>query len=176
MFVALIILGTVTTRLLFPRPEQPAPGADNAAPVQNVTSPGPAAPTVAVVPLVKEAPPETLDSLVGVHLYQSYLNIGVLADATEGEVYTALEAGKLLDRVTALMDRVDRQLGRLEETGKVTDGKALERGRRLTALLRSQASELRQYWATDGEEHARRYHKARAEAWAGITEWMGSKE
>jgi hypothetical protein len=177
MFVALIILGTVTTRFLFPRSEQPAAVADSPAPAQSVASavqPGPTAPARSPAP--GEAPPETLDSLVGVHLYQSYLNIGVLADATEGDVYTPAEANKLLDRVTALMDNVDRQLTRLEEAGKIRDSKSLERGRRLAALLRAQAKELRQYWATDGEEHAKRYHNARAEAWAGITELLGIKE
>jgi hypothetical protein len=178
MFVALIILGTVTTRFLFPRGEQPAAGAaDNPAPAQSVASPALPAPAPPVrSPAPNEAPPETLDSLVGVHLYQSYLNIGVLADATEGDVYTPAEANKLLDRVTAVMDTVDRQLTRLEEAGKIRDAKSLERTRRLAVLLRTQAKELRQYWATDGEEHAKRYHSARAEAWAGITELLGIKE
>src|SRR5262249_16339813 len=86
MFVALVILGTVTTPFLFPRSEQPAASAaDNAAPVQSVANPAqPApAPPLRSPSAPNEAPPETLDSLVGVHLYQSYLNIGVLADATE---------------------------------------------------------------------------------------------
>jgi hypothetical protein len=180
MFVALIILGTVTTRLLFPRGGQQAAAADNIPnPVQpppNVPNPVQPAPTVPPGIDPKEAPPEALEGLVGVHLYQSYLNIGVLADATEGDVYSPREANKLLDRVTALMTNVERQLGRLEEAGKVKDAKSLERSRRVTALLRSQATELRLYWATAGEEHARRYHKAREEAWAGITEMMGIKE
>jgi hypothetical protein len=176
MFVGLVILGTVTTRFLFPRSEPPPAVADNAAPAASAANatPPPAAPGRS--PALGEAPPETLDSLVGIHLYQSYLNIGVLADATEGEVYSPEEAGKLLDRVTALMDKVDRQLARLDETGKVKDAKALERARRLTGLLRSQAWELRQYWVLGGDEHAKRYHSARTEAWAGITEWMGIKE
>jgi hypothetical protein len=170
LFVALIILGTVTTRLLFPRGGQQAVAADN---TPNPVPPAPAAPP-GIDP--KEAPPGALEGLVGVHLYQSYLNIGVLADATEGDVYGPAEANKLLDRVTALMTNVERQLLRLEEAGKVKDAKSLERSRRIAALLRSQATELRLYWATAGEEHARRYHKAREEAWAGITEMMGIKE
>jgi hypothetical protein len=174
MFVALVILATVTARLLFPRGEPPAAVADNgAAPPAQVA--GPPAPAVPAGTILKEAPPE-LDRLVGVHLYQSYLNIGVLADATEGDVYTPAEGNKLLDRVTALMDDVDRQLTRLEEAGKLKDSKSLERARRLTTLLRSQAGELRRYWATGREEHAKRYHKARTEAWAGIKELMGIKE
>jgi hypothetical protein len=164
--VALIVLGLVTTRLLFPRNGQSAAVAEAGVNPGQPVPLGPADP--------KDA--EALNGLVGVHLYQSYLNIGVLADATEEGAYSPAEANKLLDRVTGLMDRVDRQLNRLEETGKVADSKSLERTRRLEALLRTQAGALRLYWATTAEEHATRYHKAREEAWTGITELLGIKE
>src|SRR5207249_10145257 len=88
---------------------------------------------------IPEAVAEALGGLTATHLYQTYLNIGLLADAVEGEVYSAAEARKLLATVMDLVDAVERQLGKVSADLKDEDEKTLERTRQLTALLRAQA-------------------------------------
>jgi hypothetical protein len=114
---------------------------------------------------------QTLGGLTAAHLYQTYLNIGFLADAWENDVYEAAEAKDLLAKLTALMDKVDQQLAELARAGlDEDDQKALQRTRELAGLLREQAKELKAYWETSNKEHAAKYHKIREKVWAGITE------
>src|SRR5262249_5340494 len=126
---------------------------------------------------------EPLGGLAGTHLYQSYLNIGFLADATEGDVYTTAEAKKLLATVMGMMDKVDEQLGKLAGAGLAEeDQKRLARTRELSTLLRTQAKELRAYWDTPDKDkiikadHEKKYHKAREDAWSGIRDLLGIEE
>lgn len=183
---------------------QPAPAEARAEPprkVESVALPSPprAEPTPIQQPRETPPPPvekprepapaardralEVVGGLTAGHLYQSYLNIGMLADAVENEVYTDAEAKKLLGTVTALMDTVDLQLTRLNEAlDDAEDRKRLAQVRQLTGLLRAQAKELRGYWevpAKDMElrkQHELKFHKAREEAWTGIKELLGIKE
>jgi hypothetical protein len=126
---------------------------------------------------------EAIGGLSAAHLYQTYLNLGMLADATENDVYSESEAKNLLKTVSALMDKVDIQLGRvLESSTDPEDKKKLEQVRDLTKLLRAQARELRAYWDTPEKdtagkkEHETKFHKAREEAWAGIKELLNIKD
>lgn len=120
---------------------------------------------------------ESLDRLTAAHLYQTHLNIGLLADGTESEVYTIAEAKKLLQTLTALLNRVDGQLTKVGEQGlRPDDQKSLARTRQLSALLRTQAVELKAYWDTGDREHTVEFHKAREEAWTGIRELLGLPE
>lgn len=158
-----------------PRTELPTPVERPPQPVQ--------APPREPVPVARDRALEVVGGLTAGHLYQSYLNIGMLADAVENEVYTDAEAKKLLGTVTALMDTVDLQLTRLNESiTDAEDQKRLGQVRQLTALLRIQAKELRGYWdvpAKDVElrkQHELKFHKARDEAWTGIKELLGIKE
>jgi hypothetical protein len=135
------------------------------------------------VPAARDRALEVVGGLTAGHLYQSYLNIGMLADAVENEVYTDAEAKRLLGTVTSLMDTVDLQLTRLNEAlDDAEDRKRLTQVRQLTGLLRTQAKELRGYWdvpAKDMElrkQHELKFHKARDEAWTGIKELLGIKE
>ena len=120
---------------------------------------------------------EALGGLSAAHLYQSYLNIGLLADGVEGEVYSRADARKVLATVTGLMDTVDKQLARLpEEKLKKDERAALLRIRSLTTLLRTQIEELQAYWESGDKNHAKRFHKLREEAWAGIKELLDFKD
>lgn len=114
---------------------------------------------------------DTLGKLTGVHLYQSYLCIGLLADCTESEVYTEEDAKKWLERLTSQMELVDQQL---ELVGKMDldadEQKDLNRCRQAAALLRVQAKELKAYWETTDKEHAMKYHAAREEAWEAVSD------
>jgi hypothetical protein len=117
---------------------------------------------------------ETMGSLTAAHLYQAFLNIGLLADAREKEVYTAAEAEKLLDSVTRMLDTVDHRLGQMLDGGlHEEDKEAVERARELGGLLRSQARELRTYWQTDDQEYADKFQKTRERSWTGIQALLG---
>jgi hypothetical protein len=114
-----------------------------------------------------------LGSLTGAHLYQSYLNIGLLADGVEGEVYTPDQARKLLATVAGLMDAVERQLARLPSAGLgPAERRHIARTSDVLALLRTQAKELRAYWDSGKKEHAAAFHEARARAWSGIKDLL----
>ncbi|MBL8800163.1 MAG: hypothetical protein JNM56_40145 [Planctomycetia bacterium] len=169
-----------------PQVEKTTP-AEKPVPVEKVVPPAEKLPQQPVPPV--PAPPtrdralEVVGGLTAGHLYQSYLNIGMLADAVENEVYTDGEAKKLLATVTSLMDTVDVQLTRLNEAIEdAEDRKRLGQVRELTALLRAQARELRGYWdvpAKDVElrkQHELKFHKARDAAWGGIKELLGIQE
>lgn len=131
----------------------------------------------------REVALEALGGLTAAHLYQSYLNIGMLADAAENEVYGADDAKKLLTTILAWMDNVDQQLVRLAETNlEPDDKKRVTQVRQLTTLLRTQAKELRAYWdvpesdADGKKDHEMKFHKAREDAWSGIRELLGIKD
>jgi hypothetical protein len=120
---------------------------------------------------------ESLGSLTASHLYMVYLNIGLLADARESDVYTAADAEKVLGSVTRMLDTVDRRLAQLVADGlKDEDREAVENARHLGDLLRTQARELRAYWQTGDKEHADKFHKARQKSWSGIQEVLGIEE
>src|SRR5262245_44517603 len=120
---------------------------------------------------------EALGGLSAAHLYQSYLNIGMLADGVESEAYTVQEAEKLLTSVIDLMNRVDAQLVKIGQTGLDGDDQAsLERIKSVSALLRLQTRTLQTYWASGEKTQAERYHRAREAAWTGLTKVLGFEE
>lgn len=118
---------------------------------------------------------EALGALPGVHLYQAYLSLGLLADSAESDVYTPLEAKKLLRTLTASLDTVDRQLTRVSESEQ-SENESLAQARRLLVLLRDQAGELSAYWDTGDEEHALKFLQLRAQTWIGLKELLRISE
>jgi len=126
---------------------------------------------------------DAVGGLIGAHLHQGYLNIGLLADAQENDIYSPEDAKKVLTNVTSLLDNVDQQIARLTDAGlDDEDRKKLELARKVSAQLRTQAKELRAYWDTPDKdreakkEHETKYFKAREEAWSGIKELLEIKE
>jgi hypothetical protein len=127
---------------------------------------------------VRNEIPEPVTTAIGgltaSHLYQTHLNLGLLADAVEKDVYTPAQGKKVLDEINTLVDTVEMQLDRVAPTAlKPEERKALERVLAITAQLRTQAKELREYWDSDDEVLAKQFQKARAEAWVGIKELLG---
>ncbi len=117
---------------------------------------------------------EALGSLTAAHLYQSFLNIGLLADAVENEQMDVEEAEKALSHITRFMTLVDDQLNQLAKTDLDTnDRDALQGIRKHTELLRTQASALRSYWMTGDLDDAEMFHVAREEVWAGVSTILG---
>src|SRR5262249_1785088 len=111
------------------------------------------------------------------HLYQGYLNIGLLADGREGGAFEKAEAVQVLGEVTNTLQIVDRQLAKLLEQGLDSeDQKDVQHVRKLGSLLRVQARELKAYWDNPDEEQKRKYRKAREAAWAGIERMLEGDE
>ena len=172
----------------------PSPSRSSAAPVPAaapVKKPAPAAPAVAKIkPQVgvsgqaaaTPAPPtvprerylEALGSLTASHLYQTYLNIGLIADAVENEQMELAEAEKTLAHVVRLMTVVEKQLEQVAGTDlDPGDRDALKHIRQLCDALRSQTAALQSYWATDDLDQAALFHEARTKAWTGINAMLG---
>lgn len=134
-------------------------------------------PVAMPVPTLPDAVIETLGNLTASHLYQTYLNVGLLADAVEGETYEVADATKMLATIEGLTAAVAEQLAQLaRQDVDGEDSKLVEQARRITTLLQTQAKELKSYWQTNDKDHAARFHKARQEAWTGIKSLLNIKE
>jgi hypothetical protein len=120
---------------------------------------------------------KTMAVLTVGHLYQGYLNIGLLADGREGGAFEKAEAVQTLAEVTNTLQIVDRQLAKLLEHGlDPEDQKDVQHVRKLSGLLKVQARELKAYWDDPDEEQKRKYRKAREAAWAGIERLLEGDE
>jgi len=120
---------------------------------------------------------KTMAVLTVGHLYQGYLNIGLLADGREGGAFEKAEAVQVLAEVTNTLQIVDRQLAKLLGQGLDSeDQKDVQHVRKLGSLLRVQARELKAYWDNPDEEQKRKYRKAREAAWAGIERLLEGDE
>jgi hypothetical protein len=118
---------------------------------------------------------ETIGALTAAHCYQTYFNLGLLADGKAKGVYTNKDAARVLESIVSLQNSVDQKLAAL---GKIdldkVDRATLDQMRDLSALLRQQARELQSFWDTGKDEDAARYESVRKDAWAAICKLMGS--
>jgi hypothetical protein len=116
---------------------------------------------------------EALGSLSAAHLYQSYLNIGLLADGVESEAYTVKEAEDTLRSINDIIDQVDGQLQKLAKGGLEPDDVAsIEQIKTANAVLRLQSKCLETYWRTGEATKAEAYHEARKMAWKALAKLM----
>ncbi len=117
---------------------------------------------------------KALGTMSGAHVYQTYLNIGLLADGVESEAYTKAEAEQMLTTVGGMIEMVDRELDRLAELDLSEAEKAgIEVIQNLTGLLRRQGNALRAYWTTGEREQITRYQRAREDTWKELSELLG---
>jgi hypothetical protein len=141
------------------------PGADNPRPAEG-TSTSPATPDPSSL--------QTIGALAAAHYYQTYLNIGFIADAEGKGTYTNEDARKVLRSLLSLVDSVDRQL---ETFGKRTldkeDRASLEHMRAISALLCQQGRALQTYWDSGKDQDADRYESLRKNSYAAISKLMG---
>ncbi|MCC6416712.1 MAG: hypothetical protein IT429_00515 [Gemmataceae bacterium] len=184
--VALVLVTAAATvlvvNLLLARPQTVPPAVPAEVPVAEKNQPRrPASPpqaTPAPAPSkAKVAERETILRALGAlslsHVYQGYLNIGLLADGVESEAYTKVEAEQMLATVAGILDLVDRQTEKVSEAGlDEDDQERLERIQELTALLRRQASALRAYWASGDAEQITRYQEARETTWKHLSKLL----
>jgi len=139
---------------------------------QSGTSPGPAKDT--------EGTGASLDAvgrLAASHLYQTYLNIGMLADARAEGTYDTDSAREVLATVVGLVEGSEKQLDAIGRgTLTAEDKAALADVRKQSAALREVAASLDRFWKTGRKEDGARYEAQRKKAWAGIEKLLGLKD
>jgi hypothetical protein len=117
---------------------------------------------------------ETVGALTSAHCYQTYLNIGLIADGKVKGAYSVKDATQVLDSVLSLQSSIDRNLSAL---GKLDldkrDLESLDQMRDLSTLLRQQGKELKAFWDGGKEEDAARYDNSRKDSWAAIGRLTG---
>jgi len=112
---------------------------------------------------------EGVGLLSGLYLYQTYLNIGLLADGKAEKVYDEKAARAVLATVVVPLEKVDKQLEKLAATPlTASDREALSKIRSIVALLQRQGKELTQFWDTAQPSDGARYEATRQEAWKQI--------
>jgi len=150
-------------------------------PVPNDSGPtdrGTSAPPDTVLPLTSEAAAvltETVGLLSGLQLYQTYLNIGMLADIRAEGLYEAGELAYLLGSVVTPLEQVDKQLEKIAGLKGLSkdDAAALARMRKIVGLLQTQGKSLQAFWDTGVEDHGQKYEAARQAAWKEIDDLLG---
>lgn len=115
---------------------------------------------------------EAVGSLAGLNLYQTYLNIGLLADGKAEGVYEAKQARELLDSILKPIDDTTARLARLAKAAPKEDREALETAQRLYNLLQKQGKSLRAFWESGKKEDGDAYEAARKAAWEGIAKFL----
>jgi hypothetical protein len=117
---------------------------------------------------------ETVGALTSAHCYQTYLNIGLIADGKAKGAYTVKDANQVLDSVLSLQSSIDRNLAAVAKLDlDKRDLESLDQMRDLSALLRQQGKELKAFWDGGKEEDADRYDDARKDSWAAIGRLTG---
>jgi hypothetical protein len=120
---------------------------------------------------------EALGSLSASHLYQSYLNIGMLGDAVEKGGCSLAQANDMLATVVDLMQAVDQQLDKVASAGLSDEDAAdVEQIQQLSVLLKMQVASLRVYWLTHDSQDAKRYQEAREKSWAALSDVLGLEQ
>lgn len=116
---------------------------------------------------------ETVGLLAGSQLYQTYLNIGLLADARAEGLYPDRDVKKVLGSVLLPLEKIDRQLEKLEQCHlSASDRAALAELRRISGLLRQQGRALESYWASGAESDGEAYESARQKAWEALRDLL----
>jgi hypothetical protein len=120
---------------------------------------------------------QSVGALAATHLYQTYLNIGFIADAKADNNYDEKQAKELLASVLKMMDVVDKQLDKVEKLELAKeDRQALELLRKVQKKLKDQTDELQAFWKTGDKEHGEKYESIRKEAWESIRKLVGLTE
>lgn len=133
--------------------------------------PAPAAGTASAAPDPTSL--RTIGTLTAAHFFQTYLNIGLIADGKAKGTYANDDARKMLRSVLSLVDSVDRQLENLgQRTLDQEDCASLQQMRGISALLRQQGAELQTSWDSGHSEDAARYESLRQDSYAAISKLM----
>lgn len=133
-------------------------------------APGQSALTIEALPTLSE----TVGLLSGLQLYQTYLNVGMLADARAEGLYEASELAQLLGSVVVPLDTVDKQLAKVAALKGLSkeDATAITRMRKITGLLKQQGKSLQAFWDTGVEDHGKKYEDSRQAAWKELDDLL----
>jgi len=117
---------------------------------------------------------ETVGLVSGLQLYQTYLNIGLLADVRAEGLYEAGELAQLLGSVVTPLDQVDRQLAKVAALKGMSkdDAAAVAKMRKILGHLQTQGKSLQLFWDTGVEDHAKKYETARQAAWKELDDLL----
>ncbi len=112
---------------------------------------------------------KTVGMLSGLQLYQTYLNIGFIADGKAEGVYKVEDVTQLLASVTAPLTTVDKQLEKIAKLARTReDQEGFNKLRNIAGLLRTQGKALETFWTTGKESDGEKYETARKQAWKAI--------
>ena len=113
---------------------------------------------------------ETVGLLAGVQLYQTYLNIGLLADARAEGTYETQDVETLLESVYKPLAAVEKQLDKVAKLKGMTkeDIEALGQLTKIASLLRQQGEELTAFWNSGEEVKGKKYEATRKKSWTEI--------
>ena len=157
--------GKASTQEPAPRPSAPAPAKEDVKASDAGKAPA-ATPDAGSL--------QTIGTLTAAHYFQTYLNIGFIADGKGRGNYSQEDARKVLQSVLSVVDSVDRQLDVLGKRNlEKGDRESLDQMRAISAQLRQQGHELQAYWASGKDEDAARYEALRQKTYAAISKLMG---
>jgi hypothetical protein len=116
---------------------------------------------------------QTVGALAAAHYFQTYLNIGFIADGKDKGTYTDDDARKILRSVLSVVDSVDRQLASVEARNlHKEDRDSLQQMQAISAMLRQQGVDLQRYWDSCQEHDAARYEDLRRTSYAAISKLL----
>lgn len=120
---------------------------------------------------------ETVGLVTTLYLYQSYLNVGLLADCRAEEVYEEKPVKDLLASSLQPLDGVEKQLLELMKiAGSKAERDSIEQMQKVISPLRRQGQQLQKFWETDKDTHAKGYEAARKETWQNLRALLGLNE
>jgi hypothetical protein len=117
---------------------------------------------------------ESVGSVSSIYLYQTYLNIGLLADAVRSDTYAKKDAGEVLSTLLTLLRTVDAQMQKLENAGLDEDElSAVNQVRKISRLLQNQADHLQRHWKTGEASSLTEYQQVRRHSWIELRLILG---
>ncbi|MGE3803131.1 MAG: hypothetical protein AB7K24_00505 [Gemmataceae bacterium] len=147
-------------------PLPPPPIEPEAKPLPMAVTPEP----VPVTNLERDRHLEALGKLTGVNLYQSYLNIGLMADVVERKLYTKADVRPWLDRVATQLELIGPTVKPLLQSDEEKED--FEQCQKVANLLLATTVELKAYWDTNDKARADSYQKSRQAAWDALSELL----
>lgn len=112
-------------------------------------------------------------------VYNSYVSIGVIADAYESEAYDDEAVKSLMQEQVNMCVKLQEQLQGFVESGFTSDSNDLEYLNRFDGtleLLQEEANALMDYVDNPAELSAEQFQSARKAAWAEIADLLGIEE
>lgn len=136
-------------------------------------------PAVSSAQTGKETALESLGSLAGLLMYNTYTSIGSIGDAYESSVYEADYVSDVMEELKGGMGAVISQMESLMTSGFLTDPADKEFMRDVIdtfELLSKQANALKNYALSKSETDADLFQDYRSQAWDNISELLGLED